>query len=154
MTDTSSSPGLGARSPGAPAPVPPVRPEPTGWVGWIVFAAVMMIMVGILHAIEGFVALFKDSYYVVRQSGLVITMDYTAWGWTHLILGLVIAGTGAALFTGRVWARTIGVIVAGLSILANFTFSNAYPLWSITIIAVDILVIYALTVHGREIRDF
>jgi hypothetical protein len=153
MTDTSSSAGLGARASAVPGP-PPVQSEPTGWVGWIVFAAVMMIMIGILHAIEGFVAIFKDSYYLVAKSGLVLTMDYTAWGWTHLILGLVIAGTGAALFTGRMWARIVGVIVAGLSILASFSFASAYPLWAITLIAIDILVIYALVVHGREMREF
>jgi hypothetical protein len=113
-----------------------------------------MIMIGILHAIEGFVALFKDAYYLVTKSGLAVSVDYTAWGWTHLILGLLLAGTGAALFTGRMWARVVGIIVAGLSILANFAFASAYPWWAVTVIAVDILVIYALTVHGREMRDF
>jgi len=123
-------------------------------VGWIVFAAVMLIMVGILHAIEGFVALFKDDYYLVRSSGLVINVDYTGWGWVHLILGLAVAATGAALFTGRMWARVIGIILAAVSIVANFSFSSAYPIWSLILITVDFLIIYALIVHGREIRDF
>jgi hypothetical protein len=123
-------------------------------VGWIVFAAVMLIMVGLLHAIEGFVALFKDSYYLVASSGLVVNVDYTGWGWLHLILGLAVAATGAALFTGRMWARVVGVGLAALSIVANFGFSSAYPFWSLIIIAVDVLIIYALTVHGKEIRDF
>ena len=91
---------------------------------------------------------------LVGKSGLVLTMDYTAWGWTHIVLGLLLAGLGAALFTGRMWARVGGVLVAGLSILAAFSFANAYPLWSVVVIAVDVFVIYALTVHGREIRDF
>src|SRR5689334_10546024 len=152
MTDTSSSAGLGRRS---AASVPTsARSEPTGWVGWIIFAAALMIMIGILHAIEGFVALFKDAYYLVTKSGLAVSVDYTAWGWTHLILGLLLAGTGFALFTGRMWARVVGVVVACLSILANFAFASAYPWWAVTVIAVDILVIYALTVHGREMRDF
>jgi hypothetical protein len=151
MTDTSSSPDLGAR---AAAPSARPRSEPTGWVGWIVFAAVMLIMIGLLHAIEGFVALFKDSYYVVRESGLVVNVDYTGWGWVHLLLGLAIAATGAALFTGRMWARVVAIGLAALSIVANFGFSSAYPFWSLIIIAVDVLVIYALTVHGKEIRDF
>jgi len=114
----------------------------------------MMIMVGILHAIEGFVALFKDDYYLVRSSGLVINVDYTGWGWVHLILGLAVAATGAALFTGRMWARVIGIILAAVSIVANFSFSSAYPIWSLILITVDFLIIYALIVHGREIRDF
>jgi hypothetical protein len=151
MTDTSSTPDVGTRVPSQSARP---RREPTGWVGWIVFAAVMLIMIGLLHAIEGFVALFKDSYYLVRSSGLIVNVDYTGWGWVHLILGLLIAATGAALFTGRMWARVIGVGLAALSIVANFAFSNAYPIWSLIIVAVDVLVIYALTVHGREVRDF
>jgi hypothetical protein len=151
MTDTSSSPDMGTRFPSQSASP---RSEPTGWVGWIVFAAVMLIMIGLLHAIEGFVALFKDSYYLVRSSGLVVNVDYTAWGWVHLLLGLAIAATGAALFTGRMWARVVAVGLAALSIVANFGFSSAYPIWSLIIVAVDVLVIYALTVHGREIRDF
>jgi hypothetical protein len=130
------------------------RTEPSGWVGWIVFAAVMMIMVGILHAIEGLVALFKDTYYLVHPSGLVLTFNYTAWGWTHLLLGLLVALAGAALFSGRMWARVVAIGVVLLSLLANFTFTNAYPVWSAIMIAVDVLVIYALVVHGREMKDF
>jgi hypothetical protein len=150
MTDMSSSPDVGAR-------VPPqsyrTRREPTAWVGWIVFAAVMMIVVGVLHAIEGFVAIFKDTYYLVSNRGLVFTLDYTAWGWTHLIVGLLVAGAGAALFTGRMWARVIAIGVAVLSVVANFTFIQAYPWWSTIMIAVDVFVIYALIVHGREMQD-
>ncbi len=149
MTDTSSSASVGARVPSSGAPA---RTEPTGWVGWIVFAGVMMVTVGVLHAIQGFVALFKDDYYLVRKSGLVVQIDYTGWGWIHLILGIVVALAGLALFTGRMWARAVAVGLVLLSILANFAFMAAYPLWSITIIVVDILVIYALVVHGREMR--
>ena len=149
MTDTSSSPGV-ARVPAQSRSLS----EPTGWVGWIVFAAVMMIMVGILHAIEGFVAIFKDTYYVVRPSGLVISADYTAWGWTHLILGLLVAAAGAALFSGRMWARVIAIGLVLLSLLTNFTFISAYPVWSTIMIVVDVFIVYALIVHGREMKEF
>ncbi|HVN10984.1 MAG TPA: hypothetical protein VMT69_02740 [Kineosporiaceae bacterium] len=151
MTDTSSSPDVGSRSSGqAHRP----RSEPTGWVGWIVFAAVMMIMVGVLHVIEGFVALFKHEYYVVGQNGLLISVNYTAWGWVHIIAGIIVAAAGAGLFSGRMWARVIGVIVAVVSLLLNFSFLSAYPVWSAIMITIDVLIIYALTVHGREIQDF
>jgi hypothetical protein len=156
MTDTSSSAGAGARIPSPSPPLhaaPPSHTEATGWVGWIVFAAVMMVTVGILHAIQGFVALFKDSYYIVTKNGFVATVDYTAWGWTHLILGLLVALAGVGLFSGRMWARAAAVVVALLSILANFLFTPAYPLWAITLIVVDIFVIYAITVHGKEMRE-
>lgn len=127
--------------------------EPTGWVGWVVFAAVMMMMVGGFHALSGFVALFQDDYYVTTASNLVINVDYTAWGWTHLILGAIVFLAGLALLAGQTWARVVGVVLAVLSAFVNMVFIEAYPLWSIIIITVDVLVIYALTVHGREVKS-
>jgi hypothetical protein len=127
-------------------------PEPTGWLGWIVFAGTMMMLLGCFHAMAGLVALFKDEYYLVSQSGLVVDVDYTAWGWTHLILGIVIACAGAGLFAGATWARFVAVIFASVSALVNVAFLAAYPLWSAIMIAVDILVIYAVTAHGREAK--
>lgn len=154
MTHMSSSPnvaGPGARS--VPAQSAAERSEPTAWVGWVAFAAVMMLTVGVLHAIEGFVALFRDNYYLVTNSGLVLSLDYTTWGWIHLVAGIVVAVSGAALFTGQMWARVVAVGVTLLSIVANFVFIGAYPVWSTIMIAAGIVVIYALTVHGRELKD-
>ena len=128
-------------------------PDPTGWTGWVVFAAFMMIMLGSFQAIEGLVAIFKDDFYHVRPSGLVISVDYSAWGWVHLLLGALIVLAGVGILAGNVLARTVGVILAGLSALLNLAFIEAYPIWSVIIIAIDVLVIYALTVHGRELRD-
>ena len=127
--------------------------SPTGWVGWLVFAGVMMILVGAFQAIDGLIALFKDELYVVRPNGLVIDIDYTAWGWTHLLLGILLIAAGSAIFSGRVWGRTLGVIAAMLSALVNFAFIPAYPVWSLLIITVDVLVIYALIAHGGELRE-
>ena len=151
MSSTSSAPGLGTKVPPQASRGTPV--QSTAWVGWIVFAAIMMMMMGGLHAIEGLVALFKDTYYLVADSGLVLSVDYTAWGWVHLILGVVVACAGAALFTGRMWARVVAVTAAAVSLIANFVFIASYPIWSTIIIAVDVVVIYALTVHGREMTD-
>jgi hypothetical protein len=127
--------------------------EPTGWVGWIVFAAIMMMTVGALHVFEGIVALFKDTYYVVTKSGLVVSADYTAWGWVHIIGGVIVAAAGAGLLTGKMWARVLGIVVAAGSLLVNFAFMAAYPVWSITLIAIDVMVIFALTAHGKEMRQ-
>jgi hypothetical protein len=126
--------------------------EPTGWVGWIAFAATMMIMLGIFHAFQGLIALFQDNYYLVGKSGLTIHMDFTAWGWTHLILGLVVVGAGVGLLSGQMWARIVGVGVALLSAVVNIAFLSAYPIWSTMMIAFDVLVIWALTVHGSEMK--
>jgi hypothetical protein len=125
---------------------------PTGWVGWLAFAGTMMILVGAFQAIDGLIALFKDELYVVRPNGLVINIDYTAWGWTHLLLGVLLIAAGYAVFSGRVWGRTLGVIAALLSAIVNFAFIPAYPVWSLIIITVDVLVIYALIAHGGELR--
>jgi hypothetical protein len=126
---------------------------PSAWAVWVLFAGVIMIMVGAFHAISGLVALFQDEYYVVRPSGLVINMDYTAWGWTHLLIGLVAVAVGIGVLLGQMWARVMGVIVAVLSALVNIAFLSAYPIWSTIVIATDILVIYALTAHGSEVKS-
>jgi hypothetical protein len=128
------------------------RPEPTGWVGWIVFSGILMTMLGIFQAIMGFVALFKEDYYLVGRTGLVLELDYTAWGWVHLVFGIVIMLAGFGVLAGQVWARAVGVILAVLSAVANIAFLAAYPVWSIIVITLDVLVIYALCVHGREVR--
>jgi hypothetical protein len=125
----------------------------SGWVGWIAFAGVMMALVGTFHAMQGLVALFKDDYFLVEQSELTIQVDYTAWGWIHIVGGIIIAGAGFAVFAGKIWARAIGVIVAMASAIVNIGFLAAYPIWSVTMIAIDILVIWALTVHGHEITE-
>jgi len=127
-------------------------PEPTGWVGWIAFAGIMMVMLGSFHAIQGLVALFNDKYYLVGNSGLVVSVDFTTWGWVQLIFGLIAIGAGAALFTGKMWARVLGTVVAAVSALVNIGFLGAYPIWSMTMIAFDVLVIWAITVHGAEMK--
>src|SRR5688572_15429161 len=129
------------------------RPDPTGWTGWVVFASFMMFLLGAFQAIQGLVALFDDGFYIVSDRGLVVDFNYNVWGTVHLILGILLILSGAGVLAGNLAARTVGVILAGLSALANLVFIEAYPIWSIMIITVDVLVIYALTVHGRELKD-
>jgi hypothetical protein len=131
----------------------PMQTGMSGWVGWIVFAGIMMVMLGTFHAIDGLVALFKDDYYLVADNGLAIQVDYTVWGWVHLIAGIIVVAAGVALFAGKTWARVVAIIVALISAILNITFLAAYPIWSTIMIAVDILVIWALTVHGGELRE-
>jgi len=128
-------------------------PEPTAWTGWVVFAAFMMMMLGFFQAIEGLVAIFNKGFYRVTPSGLVVNVNYNAWGWVHLLLGALIFVSGIGVLAGNVAARAAAVVLAGLSAVLNLIFIEAYPFWSIIIIAVDVLVIYALTVHGGELRD-
>jgi hypothetical protein len=128
-------------------------PAASGWTGWVVFAGVMLILVGCFQAVEGLVALAKDSYYLVRPSGLLVDVDYTTWGWVHLIIGVVAGLTGLGLLAGNTVARVVGVGVAFLSAIVNLAFVAAHPVWSTLVIAIDVVVIYAITVHGRELAS-
>ncbi|MDX6237577.1 MAG: hypothetical protein QOG10_2392 [Kribbellaceae bacterium] len=147
-TPKHSGPETSAGSGGGPA-----EPQTTGWVGWIVFAGVMMLVLGMFHAFQGLIALFQKDYYLVAANGLTVHLDYTGWGWTHLIFGIVVVAAGAALLVGQMWARVVAVVLAVLSTVVNAGFLAAYPVWSAIMIAVDILVIWALTVHGGEMRS-
>ncbi|WP_454048307.1 DUF7144 family membrane protein [Cellulomonas sp. Marseille-Q8402] len=122
----------------------------TAAVGFTVFAGTMMIVIGVLHAVQGLVALADDTLYVVGQEW-TFSFDITTWGWVHLILGVVVALAGFFVFQGSVWARSVGVVVAALSAIANFVWLPYYPIWGIVVIALDVFVIWALTAHGRDI---
>lgn len=115
-------------------------------------AGIFMMMVGAMHLIQGLIALVNDEFYIVGKE-YVFQFDLTSWGWIHLIAGILVGLAGVALFQGAVWARTVAVIVACISILANFMWMPYYPLWSLTVIAFDIVVIWAVTAHGRDITQ-
>jgi hypothetical protein len=121
-------------------------------VGFTVFAAVMMITIGVFQVIAGIVALINDEFYVVGQEW-VFQFDITSWGWVHLLLGVLIGLAGVALFSGAVWARTVGVILAVVSAVVNFAWLPWYPIWGIIMITVNVFVIWALTVHGRDVVE-
>jgi hypothetical protein len=124
----------------------------TGWVGWVLFAGVMLLTAGFINIIEGLVALFKDDYYQVRPSGLVLHVNYTSWGWTLLAFGVVLAVTGYGVATGQGWARVTGVVLAVVNAIVNLGFISAYPIWIMLVISLDVIIIYALIVHGREAK--
>lgn len=128
------------------------RDEPTGWVGWIWFAAVMMMIGGALQAIHGLVAVVNDDW-VVWGNRANLYLDLSEWGWIHLIVGIIVFLSGLGVLSGNVLARFVGVVLAAVSLVANFLYLPAYPLWAIVVIAIDVLVIYALTVHGGETRS-
>jgi hypothetical protein len=124
----------------------------TGWVGWIAFGAVMMMMLGVLNAISGIAAIFNDAVFITGSRGAVI-FDVTTWGWIHLILGLLVIGTGLALMTGAMWARVVGTGLVMLNMVTQLIFLPAYPFWGLLIIAVDVLVLWAIIVHGSEMKE-
>jgi hypothetical protein len=121
--------------------------------GFLIFAAIMLVLVGVFNIIDGLVALYKHDFYVTTRRGL-LTFNFTAWGWIMLALGIVLILAGLGLLRGSMWARIVGVIAAGVNAIAQLSFISAYPIWSVIMIAVDILVIWAITSHGRMLRDY
>ena len=132
---------------------PTTQPEYSGGaVALTATAGILMVMIGFFHAIQGLVALFNDEFFVFGEE-YIFKFDVTTWGWIHLIAGIIVALAGIALFQGAVWARTIAVILASVSIIASFLWMPYYPLWSMIVIAFDVFVIWALTTHGRDITQ-
>ncbi len=127
------------------------KSKPTGWVGWIFFAGMLMLVVGLFQTIAGFVALFQEDMYLVTSNNLLV-FDYSQWGWIHLFWGIILMLSSFSLMAGQMWGRILGVFLAVVSAIANFAFLPAYPVWSMMIIAMDVLIIFAITVHGRETR--
>jgi len=113
--------------------------------GWSLFAAVIMITVGIFSALDGLAAIIKKEFFVVVRS-YAFKLDVTAWGWIHLVLGVLLVVTGYFVLQGADWARGVGIGLASLSAIANFVSLPYYPLWAVLIIALDILVIWGLSV--------
>jgi hypothetical protein len=127
--------------------------EVGGWtVGLVVFAGVIMMMVGVFHALAGLAAIIDDQYFVVGPN-YAYELDTTAWGWLHLIFGIIVAAAGWGVFNGATWARVVGITLAVISAIGNFFFIPYQPVWAILIIALDILIIAALTAWSpREAR--
>jgi hypothetical protein len=126
--------------------------ETSGAVGLILFAAIIMIMVGCFQFFEGLIAVFNDTFYVATRN-YVFQFDATTWGWIHMLLGLVAAFAGWGLLSGRTWARVVGIIVVLVSAIANFLWLPYYPFWALTLITLDVFVIWAIAAHGGELRD-
>ena len=123
---------------------------PSGWVvGLASFAAFMLILIGMFQFFEGLAAVLKDSFYVVAPNYLY-DIDVTAWGWIHMIWGVVLVAAGLGVLGGRTWARIVGIIAAIISAIAQFLYIPYYPIWAVLIIALCVACIWALAVYGRD----
>ena len=124
----------------------------SGWaVAGISFAAALMIVVGIFQVIAGLTAIFNDEFFIVSEN-YTFDLDVTAWGWIHLLLGILLLFAGWGLFSGAAWATVVALTLAILSAVANFFFIPYYPWWSLLVIALDIWIIWSLTRPG-VVRD-
>jgi hypothetical protein len=148
-TQQSRTTGAAGR-PEVPDVVPPEPPR-SAWSGWVTFAGVTLALVGVLHFLEGVIALVQPDHFLVTSRGLALHWSYTTWGWIHLIGGIVLLAAGIGVLNRNTPSRVIGVIAAALSALVNLTFVTAAPVYAITVIALDVVFIYAITVHGGEV---
>ena len=121
------------------------------WVGWISFASTILILLGSFHIIQGLVALFRDEVFVVHKSGLIVNVDYTAWGWFHIVLGAIMIATSIGLFAMKGWARWAGIFFASLSAITQVGVLPAFPIWGLIVIALDVVVIYQLTARWEPV---
>ncbi len=119
----------------------------TNGSGWASFAGYIMVVAGIFQMIVGFAALFKSDVYISTENTLLL-FDYSQWGWIHILIGFVLTLSAISLFAGQLWGRTVAIVLATLSAIANFGFIQAYPIWSILIIIMDVLIIYGVAMHG------
>jgi hypothetical protein len=123
----------------------------SGWaIGFTMFAAIMLMISGSFQIIAGLAGVFENEFYVSTPN-YFLELDASVWGWLHLMWGVLVLIGGLGLLAGSLWGRTLGVIAAAGSMLANFAFIPLFPVWSIVVIAIDIGVIWALTAHGRDI---
>lgn len=122
--------------------------------GWIGFAGVVMMILGGINFFQGLIAIFEDEYYVVTQSGFLV-FDITAWGWIMLIWGIILVLVGFALISGQSWARWTTIVIVSLNVFAQLGFlgNSNYPLWALTALALNIVVLYALIARWDETQQ-
>ncbi len=121
------------------------------WAGWVVFAGALLLMIGVFNVIEGLVAIFYDKRVLVTAERL-IAVDLTGWGWTLLIFGLVMVVTGIGLLAAQTWARITAIVLVSLHAVVQVAWLGAYPIWSVLMVALDTVLLYALTVRWAQAR--
>jgi hypothetical protein len=119
--------------------------------GWIGFAGILILIVGALDFFQGLIALIDDDYYVVTRAGFIV-LDLTGWGWFMVIWGVLLVLAGLGLLSGQTWARWVTIVLVGLNFIAQLGFlgNSQYPLWSLTTLALGLVVLYALTARWSE----
>ena len=134
------------------------RHHQAGWeakspwaTSWTAAAAVLMTFGGIMAIFQGISAIAQDNVFVTTQN-FTYEFSLTGWGWIHLILGALVTAAGLALFTGAAWARVVGIVLAGLSMIANFVWLPHAPVWSVALLIIDGFIIWALCAPRRESR--
>ena len=128
------------------------NPEMTEWTGWVGFAGIMLYLVGFFHIIAGITALFNQNFYVVTEKSLWV-FNIAQWGWLYIIGGIIAIWAASSLMKGHAFGRIFAIIIALISAITNMAFVPIYPIWSILIIVIDVMIIYAVVVHADELKD-
>ena len=129
-----------------------VQSKVSGWVGWVLFAGVLLMVSGVVQAIYGLGTLLSNDFLLVTAQRAVV-VNVTAWGWVHLLGGLFLVAAGYSVMNGNAFGRIFAVIFTSLALIANISYVSAFPIWTLLLVIVDILVLYALVVHGSEARN-
>lgn len=124
----------------------------TVWGGWVFFAGVMLLVTGVLNIVEGFIALAQSSRVVMVQDKLYM-IDLSGWGWALVVFGAVLLASGLGLFAASGVARVAAIVIVGVHAAVQVFWIGAYPVWSLLMIALDTVVLYALTVRWHEARE-
>jgi len=122
-----------------------------GWGGWVLFASVVMVIMGFANLFQGLAALINDKYYVITERNLLV-FDFTTWGWILLIWGIVLMLVGVALGARQSWARWVAIVLVAFNIVAQFGFLAAFPLWTLVLIGLDVMILYTLTARWHEVK--
>jgi hypothetical protein len=124
------------------------------WAGWVGFASVLMIIMGSLDFFQGLIAIIRDKYYVLTPQQIIV-FDLTTWGWIVMIWGVIVVLTGYGLGSGASWARWVTIVVASLNFFVQLGFvgSSQYPLWALTVVVMNVLVLYALIVRWGAVKE-
>ena len=127
--------------------------EEQSWTGWVMFGGIVMIIAGAFDALLGLTAiLLPSNEYLFLTDEAVILLDAAGWGWWHLIIGAAMVLVGIFVLRGATWARMVGVVLVSINAISQMGLLAVQPLWSLIMILLDIIVIYALIVHGREMK--
>jgi hypothetical protein len=141
---------------GRPADVPAsgvAHSEATGWVAWVLFGGVLLVLLGVLHLCTGLVALIRPEFLAGGPADRALPLPLTAQAWVHLGVGAVAVPVGVGLVRGRRWARLIAVQLACVAAIVNFAFAGVHPVWSAVAISLAVVVSYAVARHGAEVAD-
>lgn len=121
----------------------------TGWVGWVYFAGVLMVVRGLFDLFQGIFSLTNPDWFVATRQQVVL-LDLTAWGWVQIVLAVLLLTGAASVFSGRFWGRLVGVVMMTIAMLVNLIWLPAFPIWGVVLVVLDVIIIYALIAHGRE----